>query len=80
MKKLPSYFYIRIRYLFWFNWIQLEVTQLGCYLTIETKFVKMDVMSSICVHPHIDIHLDVLVSSIKTNIDHFFTIKFFWLD
>jgi hypothetical protein len=32
----------------------------------------MDVMSSICIHPHIDIHSDVLVSSIRTNIDHFF--------
>jgi hypothetical protein len=32
----------------------------------------MDVMSSICIHPHIDIHLNVLVSSVKTNIDHFF--------
>jgi hypothetical protein len=32
----------------------------------------MDVMSSICLHRNIDIHLDVLVSSIRTNINHFF--------
>jgi hypothetical protein len=37
----------------------------------------MDVMSSICVHPHIDIHSDVLVSSIRTNINHFFYDQFF---
>jgi hypothetical protein len=37
----------------------------------------MDVMSSICVHPHIDIHSDVLVSSVRTNINHFFCDQIF---
>jgi hypothetical protein len=37
----------------------------------------MDVMSSICIHPHIDIHSDVLVSSIRTTLIIFFYDKMF---
>jgi hypothetical protein len=40
----------------------------------------MDVMSSICMRCHVNIHMELVVLSIRTDVDHlFFTINVFWL-
>jgi hypothetical protein len=53
---------------------------LGYFRLLETKVVKNDVMCPFCVDRHVDVHLDVLVSLIRFDVDHLFNDEIFWLD
>jgi hypothetical protein len=39
---------------------------------VQIKVVKMEVMSPICIHCHVGVSLDMLVSSMKMVINHLF--------
>jgi hypothetical protein len=53
---------------------------LGYFRLLETKVVKNDVMCPFCVDCHVDVHLDVLISLIRFDVDHLFNDEIFWLN